>query len=78
MLVYFACFHRFFCYFFLNDLLFVSGLIGRCKLFVGGVDSDWTTYDLEDFFKGAGKLRAVWVAKSPSGFGVKTHNISIS
>lgn len=41
---------------------------GGVKVFVGGLDEKTTKGDVEQFFKGAGELLTVWVARSPPGF----------
>ncbi len=40
-----------------------------CKVFLGGLDERVTKRDIEDFFRGAGTLTEVWVARQPPGFG---------
>jgi len=40
-----------------------------CKVFVGNLTTEITTQDLEDEFQSCGKIKNVWVAKNPPGFG---------
>ena len=40
-----------------------------CKLYVGDLARDTTEKDLEHAFSYYGRLRSVWVARNPAGFG---------
>ena len=41
----------------------------ECKIYVGDLARDTTERDLERAFSYYGKLRSVWVARNPAGFG---------
>ena len=55
--------------------IFLSGKMSRygsdldCKIYVGDLARDTTERDLERAFSYYGKLRSVWVARNPAGFG---------
>ena len=40
-----------------------------CKVYIGGLSEDTNKYDLEDAFSRYGRVKAVWVARRPPGFG---------
>merc|ERR1712029_343623 len=43
--------------------------MGDCKVYIGGLSEDTNKYDLEDAFSRYGRVKAVWVARRPPGFG---------
>jgi len=40
-----------------------------CKVYIGGLSEDANKFDLEDAFARYGRVKAVWVARRPPGFG---------
>ena len=40
-----------------------------CKVYIGGLSEDTNKYDLEDAFGRYGRVKAVWIARRPPGFG---------
>jgi arginine/serine-rich splicing factor 7 len=40
-----------------------------CKVFIGNLDDRTSKGDLEDFFRGAGTVSQLWIARNPPGFG---------
>jgi len=40
-----------------------------CKVYVGGLSEDANKFDLEDAFGRYGRVKAVWIARRPPGFG---------
>ena len=40
-----------------------------CKVYIGGLSEETNKYDLEDAFSRYGRVKAVWVARRPPGFG---------
>jgi hypothetical protein len=43
------------------------------KVFIGNLDDRTSKGDLEDFFRGAGTVSQLWIARNPPGFGVQIH-----
>jgi len=46
-----------------------SRSIDPAKVFLGNLSDRTEKRDVEDFFRGAGRIQSVWLARSPPGFG---------
>jgi len=45
------------------------GDVDPAKVFLGNLSDRTEKRDVEDFFRGAGRIQSVWLARSPPGFG---------
>merc|ERR1712048_1508785 len=52
-----------------NNLTMASHRDLDCKVYIGGLSEDANKFDLEDAFSRYGRVKAVWVARRPPGFG---------